>query len=98
MTTKRTPISRHRKRVTPEMVELFARGLRILKFGCERSREYIDIVKALDWAHLGPHAVSVFDPVLDGPMPGYMTRLASGRARHPPVPLRRALMEELEPR
>jgi hypothetical protein len=38
MTTNRTPISRHRKRVTPEMVELFALGLQILKSGVGRSR------------------------------------------------------------
>ena len=106
MPTKRIPISRHRKRVTPEMVEMFARGLQIMKSGAHerleaeggRRGEYIDIVKQIDWRHIGPHAISVFDPMLDGPMPGYLKNYASGRDWPESVELRRALLQALEDR
>jgi hypothetical protein len=68
-------------------------GIRIRQGG---SRNWVVHVKALDWRHLGPHAVSVFDPALDGPMPSYLKNYASGPDWHLSVQLRRVLQQELE--
>jgi hypothetical protein len=65
-----------RLRVTPQMVELFERGLELVAEGCadidargEKAEEFRRIDKELCWRllRLPLHACSVFDPDLDGP-------------------------------
>jgi hypothetical protein len=84
----RTP-RKVRTPLTPEMLELFKRGLEILAAGADeiwgdeggRREEYLAISRRLNWVLLRQpiHAVSVLDPELDGEMPGYMENLASGK-------------------
>ena len=109
MPSKRTPLSRPRKPlISEEMLELFERGLVILKAGDHerwegaggRRREYLDLDKKLNWMLLGQpsHAISVFNPVLDQKQPPtYMRRLMSGGADwHNSQRWRRALLQGLE--
>jgi hypothetical protein len=95
MTAKRIPLSRDRRfSITPEMIDLFRRGLKLLADGKEGSDEFREIDKRLNWTLLHrPGDVSVFDRDLDGRMPGYMAHLASGDGWPDSVALRKALMQ-----
>jgi hypothetical protein len=105
MPSKRTPLHRQRKGgLTGEMISLFKRGCELQAGGHDDSDdespehdEFKQIDKRLNWTllKLPPHAVGVFDRDLDGPMPGYMGGLASGRDWHLSVGLRKALLEAI---
>jgi hypothetical protein len=95
MATKRQPLAHRRKPfVTSEMIELFRRGLALIKARKRDSDEFRQIDKRLNWTLLHRVGdVSVFDGALDGPMPDYMQRLASGQTWAAGVRIRQALQE-----
>jgi hypothetical protein len=91
--------------VTPEMLHLFKRGQQLMAEGRDdvgddsaEADEFRAIGKRLNITLLrkGWHEVSVLDPMLDGPMPDYMERLASGRDWHISVSQRQALLQAVE--
>jgi hypothetical protein len=108
MITKRQPLSRapHRP-ITDEMIELFVR-LILAAHDDEhweddrkpgRRREYLNIIKRLGWVLLDRLGeVSGLDPELDGPMPAYMEKLASGHGWEAGQRLRQALLEAVRAR
>jgi hypothetical protein len=90
--------------VTEEMVSLFARGLEMQAESHDDHSGEHDEYCALDkrlcctLLQLPAHMVSSLHPMLDGPMPGYMARLASGRDWELSVQWRRALQAALDAR
>jgi hypothetical protein len=93
--------------ITPQMLRLFERGLQLVAEGHDdvddkgpEHNEFRAIDEELCWRmmKLQPHMVSPLDPVLDGPMPEYIARLASGRDRDLSKQWRKALQAALDAR
>jgi hypothetical protein len=84
MPSRRTVIDRRPKvKITPEILDLYRRGLELQNKRGERAHaEFIQVSKRLEWTLLqrGPHMVSVFDD-LSGPEPEYMR--AKNSLAHP---------------
>jgi hypothetical protein len=76
--------------------QLVPAGCELQAAGREDSDEFKRVDKQLNWVLLRrPGQTSVFDRDLDGRMPGYMARLASGADWPDAVSLRKALLQAI---